>query len=148
MDGNLDGTNRWDIGAYETVDPGVDTDADGLPDCWEHQYWGNIRSGEASMDDDQDGIANRGEYIADLDPTNPLSRLELTGLEPLPLGMRVSWRGGQLARQYLDIRTNLGSTSEQWAAIFTNLPPTAMVTNIIDAGATNATLFYRIRVER
>jgi hypothetical protein len=98
--------------------------------------------------DDGDGVQAWKEYVADTDPTNPGSRLEITGIHMLPEGLRVEWRGGNLATQYLQVLGNLGATSEQWSTILTNAPPTLTATNVIDAGATNQTLFYRIRAVR
>ncbi len=60
----------------------------------------------------------------------------------------MDWKGGVQASQWLEAKYNLGNTGEQWVAIFTNLPPTATMTNVLDSGATNATRFYRIRANR
>jgi hypothetical protein len=96
---------------------------------------------------DGTGVDNLYKYLADLDPTNPASRLEITGLDGLPDGMRVYWRGGQWARQYLEVGERLGGTGEQWLAVFTNVPPTATATNV-EVESPTRTLFYRIRAER
>jgi parallel beta-helix repeat protein len=50
-----------------TVDPD-DTDADGLPDLWEDQYFGNLDQGP-NDDFDNDGATNLEEYNAGTDPT-------------------------------------------------------------------------------
>lgn len=46
-----------------------DTDGDGLLDSWELLHFGNLNQG-ADDDFDSDGISNRGEYLAGLDPAN------------------------------------------------------------------------------
>ncbi len=46
-----------------------DTDADGLADAWELQYFSSLAQ-SATNDPDSDGIINRGEYLAGLNPTN------------------------------------------------------------------------------
>ena len=57
----------------------VDDDGDVMPDDWEIQFGFNrIDAGDALLDFDDDGLNNRGEYIADTDPTNSASRFELT----------------------------------------------------------------------
>jgi large repetitive protein len=50
-----------------------DSDADGLPDCWELTYWSNIGSYNGNDDPDADGVRNLDEYLEGTDPTNPLS---------------------------------------------------------------------------
>lgn len=50
-----------------TLDPG-DTDADGLPDEWEQQYFGGTAQ-TASGDPDEDGVSNLIEFRLGRDPT-------------------------------------------------------------------------------
>lgn len=45
LDGDNDGENIVDMGAYEHLNPNSDTDGDGMPDGWEAQYDLNVRSG-------------------------------------------------------------------------------------------------------
>jgi pectin methylesterase-like acyl-CoA thioesterase len=62
-------TNPPDIGADEFVD----SDADGMADFWEIQYFTNLTK-TATGDDDLpagDGLKNLYEYLFDLDPTKP-----------------------------------------------------------------------------
>ena len=66
----------------------------------------------------------------------------------MPEGIRLDWKGGTLATQYIETRKDLGDTGEEWTVIFTNRPPTTTTTNITDAGATNGILFYRITATR
>lgn len=47
-----------------------DQDADGLPDSWEYQYFGNGTNAIPSADPDGDDYTNEEEYIAGLNPTN------------------------------------------------------------------------------
>jgi hypothetical protein len=63
-------------------------------------------------------------------------------------GLRVEWKGGCAATQFLQYCGDLGTTNCAWIDIFTNLPPTAIVTNYLDAWRTNRVLFYRIKAER
>ncbi len=124
--------------------------ARGTPTPWLEMY--GLTNGafdaEELADADGDGFAAWQEYLADTDPTNRLSRLELTGVRFVYGGTEVRWKGGVQASQWLEAKYNLANTGEQWLAIFTNLPPTATSTNVLDTGATNAMRFYRIRVGR
>jgi len=126
----------------------LDRNGNGLPDLWENRYFGGWTNAVPYADSDTDGVCNITEYLADTDPTNPVSRLELANLLWTDGVIVISWKGGQWARQYVEVKTDLCNTSEQWSVIFTNLPPTTITTNIVEAGATNRSLFYRIRAER
>ena len=145
-------TGNWSAPVLYHLEVSNDSNHDGIPDAWCMQFGldplATNGPDHATGSADGTGVDNLYKYIADLDPTNPASRLELTGISTLPQGIQIGWKGGVWARQYLEIRQTLGGTTEQWSAVFTNLPPTATATNIIDAGATNKALFYRIKAER
>ncbi|HYV31425.1 MAG TPA: hypothetical protein VEO53_10005, partial [Candidatus Binatia bacterium] len=57
----------------------ADSDADGLPDDWETNYFGSITDPRAdpSADPDGDGMSNRAEYLAGTDPMNGQSYLKI-----------------------------------------------------------------------
>ena len=122
----------------------------GTPEWWLAAYGLTNRDWdtEALDDQDQDGMPTWQEHIADTDPTNKQSVLALTGILPQADGVRLDWKGGVQATQYVEYRSTLTETAETWVAIFTNLPPVATSTNIVDAGRTNQMLFYRIKAER
>lgn len=50
-----------------------DSDADGLPDCWELAYWPYTSSYNGTSDPDNDGNNNLTEYLDGTDPTDPTS---------------------------------------------------------------------------
>ncbi|MBN1675801.1 MAG: S8 family serine peptidase [Kiritimatiellae bacterium] len=140
-----------------TVDDSGDMDDDGLPNEWEWQYGLNpLDNGGIAGDPDNgpegdpdgDGAANLAEYTADTDPTNADSRLSFTGVVLEGGNVRIDWQGGVQARQFLQVRHDLVSTTEQWEVVFTNEPPTSVLTNLLidTTGASNA--FYRLEVER
>jgi len=47
-----------------------DRDADGLPDSWESQYFGNATSATTSANSDGDPFTNQEEFFAGTDPSN------------------------------------------------------------------------------
>jgi len=125
LDGNQRIINgRADMGAYES------------------SFWGMY------SDVDGDGIKDADEIYADTDPTNKDSVLAITTLAPSGSSISIGWKGGTAVTQYLERCTTLATNPIPWMLIFTNVPPTATITNIVDssAGITNA--FYRIRVAR
>lgn len=117
------------------------------PHWWLAQY-GLATNDTGAMYDDGDGMPAWQEYVADTDPTNRSSVLALTAVTISGAGARMAWTGGSLATQYLEVRNSLTSTSVQWTAIATNLPPTPTATNYLDSANTNPVEFYRIRVTR
>lgn len=53
--------------------------ADGLPDGWQVQYFGlNSDKAGPELDPDRDGLSNRYEYVAGLNPTDPSSILRVS----------------------------------------------------------------------
>ena len=57
-------------GADQTFATLIDTDNDGMPDTWEHQYGLNPLVNDAAEDNDGDGFSNIAEYLAGTDPTD------------------------------------------------------------------------------
>jgi parallel beta-helix repeat protein len=139
-----------DLAEYEnSTDPGkADTDNDQMPDGWEVGNALNPLADDAHGDPDSDVLRNLGEYVADTDPQDASSVLSILGLDLQAGGVRLDWKGGQRAWQYLECRSNFTSTADQWTAIFAMPPPTPITNAIIDLGATNTILFYRVRVQR
>lgn len=130
----------------------ADSDGDGLPDDWEDRYGLSPSSTNgihgASGDFDGDGVSNGDEFTADTNPADENSYLAITAVSNATEGIYVQWQGGTGAWQYVECIPYLGGTAQQWSAIYTNPPPTAVSEWIIDAGATNRTLFYRIKASR
>jgi len=104
--------------------------------------------GAETNDADGDGTPSYEEWAADTIPTSKHSVLVVTGIGPTNGGMRVDWKGGTQAWQFLECRHSLFSTVEQWNAILTNRPLTAPATNYVDTNEPITTRFYRIRAIR
>jgi hypothetical protein len=145
LDGDNDGIARWDIGAYEFVHPDADTDGDGLADTNELAVTG---TSPTLADTDGDNATDGNELVADTDPLDADSVLTFLDLRPEAGGIRLDWKGGREAWQFLEIRESLATTGETWTAIYGIPPPTPLTNAVIDFGATNRTLFYRIRAEQ
>jgi PKD repeat protein len=131
----------------------VDTVGDGAPDWWRAQYFGGNGTttngfSSATVDFDNDGVNNLGEYNADTNPTNSASRLAVTSLTIVSNQARLIWTGGSSAWQFVEYRNSLTDTNG-WKAVYTNTPPTAVTNTVFDAGAGSATSrFYRIKAWR
>ena len=60
-----------------SLDPGPDTNGNGVPDPWEWRWFHNLFTVGATTDFDKDGISDRDEYLAG---TNPLTRFDKPGI--------------------------------------------------------------------
>ena len=151
------GTDVWihaDDGAGHSGDSGLfdvgAITALGTPVTWLFQH--GLTNGRPcfveQQDWDKDGMLTWREYIADTDPSSTESVLAITGVSITGGAVRVKWKGGRQACQYLESRTHLGSTSEQWTAVCTNGPGTTVTNLYDDTSASSRTRFYRIRAER
>ncbi|MEI6150678.1 MAG: hypothetical protein WCS01_16400, partial [bacterium] len=56
---------------------------------------------------DKDGMDNLAEFLAGTDPSNALSRLEITAVSPAATGATVAWRSAPLRMYRLMYSTNL-----------------------------------------
>ena len=82
-----------------------------------------------------------------LDPTEPLSALSFLSARLEAGGMRLDWKGGRNAWQFLEVRETL-STNDDWRPIFAIPPPTPLTNAVIDLGGTSGAVFYRLRATR
>ena len=147
---DLDGLPRIiggvvDMGAYESTNGAT---ASGVPWGWLLHY--NLATdGSADLlDPDGDRMNDLQEYLAGTDPTNADSVLRFLAVGQEWGGTLLEWKGGRDAWQFLECREDLTDTNEPWIPIIGLPPPTQLTNAVIDMGATNRTLFYRIRAQR
>ena len=142
----LDG---WEVAnGYDPKDK--DMDGDGMWDGWEFNYGLNAFTNDASLNPDGDAHNNGSEFLADTDPLNPDSILQMLGISEQWGGIRLDWKGGIDSWQLLESNTNL-MDAESWEVIFI-LPPPRPRTNAViifePQMDTDEHRFYRIRAER
>lgn len=76
----------------DLLDPGPDTDHDGIPDPWELDHAGDLTTcGPAPDDGDRDGVPDADEYTTDTDPGDDASYLRITDFARLATTGRVTW---------------------------------------------------------
>lgn len=132
----------------------VDTVGDGIPDWWRAQYFGGggrtTNSQSCTIaDPDQDNMNNTQEFLADTNPTNNVSLLALVDISPQASGAWITWIGGIAVTQVVECRHDLGNTQEQWSAVYTNIPPTAVTKTILHSSdVSTSNTFYRVKAWR
>lgn len=145
---NFTGTFAVSVPAYETWATNVmnelgDLDGDGIPNYWEQQY-GSTTGLATSADDDSDGFTNFEEWIADTDPTDSNTFLEVEGFFALTKTLTFT---GSTARQYQVFYTTNDLADPGLTWISNGVPVWGEGSNTTIAVAnTEDTVFYRIWV--
>ena len=130
----------------------ADTVGDGIPDWWRAQHFGGSGATTDSLscaacDPDEDEADNQEEYLADTNPTNGSSRLEILGITATAGDVALTWIGGSNAWQCLQYSPDLAL--DQWTAVFTNTPPTLVTNTLMQSGGTAVDhCCYRIKAWR
>ena len=148
-DSDHDGDGLTDIEEFSYgIDPTVWSSANnGIPDGWALHYGFDPTLASVASMINANGNTTLQNYTADLNPTNPASRLAITGLQVAGGAVSLTWIGGSNAWQYLECSPSL--TSNQWTTIFTNTPPTSSTNTVIQTGGGSlSNLFYRIKAIR
>jgi hypothetical protein len=146
LDGQGDGTARFDIGAYEVLLPNADSNGDGIPDGWSQQHGLNPTAPDlAAADPDLDGFSNTQEYVADTDPTDPLSFFHL---EPIPPTFPAAARFLSSANRHYTLFYTTDLAQGVWSNVptQTGLPGTGELMTLSETNPA-ATGFYRVGVQ-
>ena len=126
----------------------VDTDANGLPDWWELQYFGHLTGTDPNADADHDGMSNLAEWLAGTTPTNASSCLQLIAIPSNnPNVFVVSWPSVAGKYYRLERATNLLTGFN--SVVQTNIAATAPTNTVTDpAILPGNTRLYRVGVEQ
>lgn len=107
-------SNSFAFVQTDSLSEGPDSDQDGIPDPWEWKVALDLAPLGTNADWDVDGQTDHEEYLADTDPFDPLSRLEIIALARTGTTDRVTWTV-RLTRHYqLEKATELTNTAA-WA---------------------------------
>ena len=124
---------------------GRDTDHDRIPNDWENQMGLNENNPfDAEEDEDGDQLASFLEYIADTDPLNADSCLQMLSWSVSGDDADIRWKGGTSSYQYVE---GINELWGDWQCLWTNSPPTS-ITNTWQQIQTNECFFYRIRARK
>ena len=137
--------------ATTQIAPGVDTNANGIPDAWELERAGNLTTFTLNGDADGDGIPDVAEYLADTDPLNPADtglRITAFALSADTTLVSLTWTS-RLSRRY-HIESSDALAGGVWTeSALAEIAPDSDATTMRELTEPAATQrFYRIRVAR
>jgi hypothetical protein len=148
------GTHLVTLGFDEGGGTNPDSDADGLPDAWELQNFGNLNR-DGSDDADNDGLTDREEYIVGSNPNNASSGYPRLNVQKDGAGFRVTFPTVTGRRYTVSYRDSLASgawnpvtqvgSGEQNPAVGTGGNVT--VTDTSASQSTGGARFYKVGVE-
>jgi hypothetical protein len=131
-----------DIGSYEHQRP--DHDLDGMPDEWEMLYaFDPTNQVDGVLDDDEDGVSNVDEYVADTQPDNDESFFELLAFERGAQSNQVSFLASTARLYRAEVAMEVGQPV--WSNVTGWLTGQAGITAITDTNPPPEGV-YRIRV--
>jgi hypothetical protein len=99
----------------DLTQPAADSDADGLPDAWELENFGNLDR-DGSADFDSDSLADREEYVVGSNPKDATSGFPALAVESTGDTFRVTFPTVAGRVYTVMARTNLNS-GDDWAPV-------------------------------
>jgi len=148
LDGNGDGTNRFDMGAYEFLLASADSNDDGIPDGWAWQYgFSPLDDDVATGNADSDEHSNLQEWLADTNPTNALSFFQISAISNVPpIAVYVPTSSNRVYT--LSYTTNLASPIV-WTNVAgqVDVPGTGTLRALDDTNSSAGQKFYRVNVD-
>jgi len=124
----------------------VDSDANGLPDWWELQYFGHLTGTDPHADPDGDGASNLAEFLAGTNPTNVNSALRLS-VQRGPGANFLTLQWPSAAGRYYNLLRSTNLLGDVGTIIQTNLIATPPLNMATDAPPANAdSTFYRLQL--
>jgi hypothetical protein len=140
------GFAEFTTGSYQVAISGgtfADVNANGLPDIWEMQEFGNLTN-TAENDSDGDGLSNKNEYQAGTHPTNSASVFVAQSLQEQTDHFGLSWQAIQYGAYRILRATNIANGSS-WQVLGTNLNTDGSgMESYVDPTGSLPKAFYRV----
>ena len=132
----------------DSIQPGADSNADGIPDAWELQNFGTI-SINVNADPDHDGMSNLQEYEAGTDPNNAASRFYITAETFAHGGTNTTLTWSSVPTRYYSIQKTPSLSSPVWSDSGLGLITPTGSSTVEGFTDTNAPIrFYRVQAIR
>jgi len=142
---HVEGTAR--LSATQTaLEAPADVDGDALDDLWEIWFFDQTgRSDGGQADQDADGFPDVSEYLANTDPTDPKSLLQIERIEMKMNGETLlGWQSVSNRGYTIQCTTRLRSS---WTNLEVSLPATPPLNLYTDRTALVHTKVYRLKVD-
>ena len=146
---DYDGDGVMDILEYQygIIPTQWSSATNGIPDGWAMTYGFDPTLASIASLTNLNGFTTLDSYLADLNPTNPASRLAIIHVGMFTNNFGLAWIGGTSAAQFIECAPDLASN--QWTGVFTNIPPTSITNGVMCPGVgTGSNQFFRIRAFR
>ena len=127
------------------VQPGPDSDGDGMPDAWESLYGLNPYDlSDANQDADGDGLTNLQECLAGTDPRDPTSTLKLVVAGADGSGLAFDFEARSNRTYQVQFRADLGVGG--WSNLLSlEARPTNRIVGVTNAVPGITKRYYRVR---
>ena len=134
----------------DSLQPGADTDGDGIADAWEITRAGNLTTLTATGDADGDGVSDRDEYFADTNPLLAQDALRITDFGQSGSGFvaTLKWTSRSTRNYRIEVIDNLASGLWVDSGLGTIPADGDFETGRGFNGAPSPQRFYRVRAMR
>jgi hypothetical protein len=123
----------------------ADSNANGIPNDWEFQYFGSPTGAERDADNDGDTMSNWAEYVAGTHPQDPASFLKVDAIE---VSATVSVRVGAISNRTYSVQYSDSLGANPWRKLADlTARSTNRVETVLDPAST-ASRYYRLVTPR
>ncbi len=130
----------------DTIQPGADSDGDGIADAFEFIYTNpdTLAVFTATSDRDGDDESDRDEYLANTNPLDPSSALKITAFDAAPKSFSLTWTSTATRRYRIESTTDL--TAPTWSLTLDDILPAAGATTTRGGSTTTSPQrFFRVQ---
>ncbi|MGB0369946.1 MAG: hypothetical protein ACPGN3_01250 [Opitutales bacterium] len=125
----------------------IDSDADGLPNDWEWTHSGHPLNMAPNSDSDRDGKSDYEEYLADTDPSNGQSKLQIGAImESEANAFEILIPNTSLERKYTLLRADRLGPNTPWQAVDGQGPVRGNTGDLIFSDTSSDKAFYKVEV--
>ncbi len=120
----------------------ADSDADGLPDYWEIEYFGNLTTTDGTGDHDRDGLSDLDEYLAASNPNASESSFRFFSSTATASTNIIRWASATNRTYTITYATNLLESFSVLESGIAGSPPVNEYKHTVTAPAN----FYRVNL--